>query len=86
MRWHRKLVTRRWDYSNCRGSIVYHICDTIVGHILKQQGIATAPDRKRHTSWATFLKAHWDVLAAIEFTTVEVWRKDRLVTGVAKCS
>ena len=32
------------------------------------------------TSWSTFLKAHWDVLAAIDFTTVEVWTKGGLVT------
>ena len=31
-------------------------------------------------SWSTFLKAHWDVLAAIDFTTVEVWTKNGLVT------
>ena len=29
-----------------------------------------APDRQRQTTWATFMKAHWDVLAAIDFTTV----------------
>jgi hypothetical protein len=27
------------------------------------------------TSWATFLKAHWPQLAAIDFPTVEVWTK-----------
>lgn len=27
-----------------------------------------------------FLKAHWDVIAAIDFTTVEVWTKNGLVT------
>jgi len=26
------------------------------------------------------LKAHWEVLAAIDFTTVEVWMKGGLVT------
>lgn len=39
-----------------------------------------APDRKRTGSWRTFLKAHWDVLAAVDFTTVEVWTKGGLVT------
>ena len=29
---------------------------------------------------AAFLKAHWNVLAAIDFTTVEVWTKGGLVT------
>src|ERR1022692_5160171 len=42
--------------------------------------IRPAPDRKRQTTWQTFLQAHWDVLAAIDFTTVEVWTKNGLVT------
>ena len=25
------------------------------------------------TTWQTFLKAHWDVLGAMDFTTMEVW-------------
>jgi hypothetical protein len=47
---------------------------------LKANGIEPAPERRRKTSWKTFLKAHWDVLAAIDFTTVEVWTKGGLVT------
>ena len=35
---------------------------------------------KRQTTWGTLLKAHWEVLAAIDFTTVEVWTKSGLVT------
>ena len=31
-------------------------------------------------SWTTFIKSHWDVLAAIDFTTVEVWTTSGLVT------
>jgi len=51
-----------------------------VGNILKKHGIEPAPERKRTTSWATFLKSHWDQLAAIDFTTVEVWTTSGLVT------
>ena len=36
--------------------------------------------RKRQTTWTTFIKAHWDMLAAIDFTTIEVWTKGGLVT------
>jgi transposase InsO family protein len=35
---------------------------------------------KRQTSWRTFLRAHWDVLAAIDFTTIAVWTRNGLVT------
>ena len=29
---------------------------------------------------ATFIKSHWDVLGAIDFTTIEVWSKGGLIT------
>jgi putative transposase len=51
----------------------YKISDTAIGNILKEHGIEPAPDRKRQTTWKTFLEAHWDVLAAIDFTPIEVW-------------
>ena len=72
-----------WGYDRIRGALAnvgYHISDTTVGNVLKHQGIEPAPDRKHQTTWTTFLKAHWDVLAAIDFTTVEVWTKGGLVT------
>ena len=72
-----------WGYDRIQGALAnvgYHISDQTVGSILKQHGIEPAPDRKRQTTWTTFLKAHWDVLAAIDFTTVEVWTTGGLVT------
>ena len=115
LRWHRKLVAEKWDYSKRRrkvgrpqlsedvvnlvlcfakenpmwgfdriadalGNLGHSICDQSVGNILRRHGIEPAPDRRRQTSWSTFIKAHWDVLAAIDFTTVEVWTKGGLVT------
>jgi putative transposase len=47
---------------------------------LKEQGIEPALQRKRQTTWHTFLKAHGDVLAAVDFTTVEIWSTKGLVT------
>ncbi len=41
-------------------------CDTVV------RCIEPAPERKRGTPWKTFLNAHWNVLAAIDFLNVEV--------------
>ncbi len=72
-----------WGFDRIQGELAkvgYPICDTTVSNILKAHGIEPAPTRKRTGSWATFLKAHWDVLAAIDFTTVEVWTKGGLVT------
>jgi transposase InsO family protein len=72
-----------WGYDRIQGALAnvgYHISDTTVANVLKRHGIEPAPDRKRQTTWRTFIKAHWDVLAAIDFTTIEVWTKGGLVT------
>jgi putative transposase len=72
-----------WGYDRIQGALAnlgHNISDQTVGNILKAHGIEPAPERKRHTTWKTFLKAHWDVLGAIDFTTIEVWTKGGLVT------
>ncbi len=72
-----------WGYDRIQGALAnlgHEISDQTVGNILKAHGIEPAPERKRQTTWKTFLKAHWDVLAAIDFTTVEVWTRGGLVT------
>lgn len=72
-----------WGYDRIQGALAnvgYNIRDSTVSNIPKAHGIEPAPSRKRTGSWETFLKAHWDVLAAIDFTTVEVWTKSGLVT------
>ncbi len=66
----RRQQTTRCQRSNPPQSIV----------VPNSVGIEPAPDRKRSTSWGTFLKAHWDSLAAIDFTTTEVWTQHGLVT------
>jgi putative transposase len=58
----------------------HEISDTAIGNILREHGIEPAPERKRQTTWKAFLEAHWDVLAAIDFTTIEVWTKNGLQT------
>ena len=110
LRWHRKLVAAKWDYTARRKTSVrpripeeatklilkfahekpswgYEriqgalanigptISDTSVRSIVKANGVEPAPVRKRSASWKTFLSAHWDVLAAIDCTIIEVWIK-----------
>lgn len=41
---------------------------------------ASSPVPQRPTSWQTFLKAHWGVIAAADFFTTEVWTRRGLVT------
>ncbi len=72
-----------WGYDRIAGALRnldHSVSDQSVGNILKDHGIEPAPTRERSTSWSTFIKAHWDVLAAIDFTTIEVWTKGGLVT------
>ena len=72
-----------WGYDRIQGGLAnlgHQVSDQTVGNILKEHGIEPAPDRNRQTSWKTFIRSHWDVLAAIDFTTVEVWIKGGLVT------
>ncbi|TWT84695.1 hypothetical protein CA13_61750 [Planctomycetes bacterium CA13] len=54
--------------------------DTTVGNNMKANGIEPARSRKHPGSWETFLKAHWDVTAAVDFTNVEAWTKVGLTT------
>ncbi len=71
-----------WGYDGFQGALANlgpTLSDATVGNILKKHGIEPAPDRQRQTTWQTFLQAHWDVLAAVDFTTVEVWTTNGLV-------
>jgi len=72
-----------WGYDRIQGALAnlgHDVSDQTIGNILKQHGIEPEPDRKRQTTWKTFIKSHWDVLGAIDFTTIEVWTKGGLVT------
>ena len=44
-----------------------------VRNILKEHGIVPAPERRKRIPWSTFLKSHWDSMAAADFFTVEIW-------------
>ena len=72
-----------WGYDRIQGALgesrARH-CVEHGGEHSQAHGIEPAPDRKRTTTWQTFLKAHWDCLAAIDFTTVEVWTRGGLAT------
>lgn len=72
-----------WGYDRIVGALAnlkHQISDQTVGNVLKAHGIDPAPERKRQTTWKTFVDSHWDVLGATDFTTIEVWTKGGLVT------
>jgi putative transposase len=72
-----------WGYDPIQGALAnlgHLISNTWVGSILKAHGVDPAPDRKRQSTWKSFLQAHWGVLASVDFTTIKVWTKGGLVT------
>ncbi|MCA9056516.1 MAG: hypothetical protein KDA75_21960 [Planctomycetaceae bacterium] len=64
----------------CWRDYEYHVADTTVGRVLAEHGIEPAPERQQTGAWSTFLKAHRETLAAIDFTTVEIWTSKGLAT------
>jgi len=67
-----------WGYRSIRDRLAnlrHRVSRSTIASVLKEHGIDPAPKRRRRTSWTTFIKAHWPSLAAIDFTTGEVWTK-----------
>jgi putative transposase len=72
-----------WGYdriADALDNVGHKLSSQTVANLLKAHGLEPAPNRRRTTSWVTFLKAHWDQLAALDFTTMEIWTKNGLVT------
>ena len=63
-----------WGYTRIRGALCnlgYEVGRTTIRRVLNEHGIEPAPERGKRTPWATFLKAHWGAIAAMDFFTVE---------------
>jgi hypothetical protein len=53
-----------WGYDRIQGALAnlgHIIVPNTVKNNLKRHGIEPAPEHEKFTSWATFLKSHWDV-------------------------
>ena len=48
----------------------------------EDNGIEPTPERHAHTRWSTFLKAHWQCLAATDFLSVEVCTIKKVERGI----
>jgi hypothetical protein len=71
-----------WGYTRIRGALKilgHEVARNTIKAILKNHGIAPAPERRTKTPWKAFLAAHWDALAAADFFTVEVLTMGGLV-------
>ncbi|NIW86590.1 MAG: DDE-type integrase/transposase/recombinase [Gammaproteobacteria bacterium] len=72
-----------WGYDRLQGALAnlgYSVSSSTIANILKRHGIEPAPERGNRTSWRSFLKAHWEVTAATDFFTIELWTPRGLVT------
>ena len=58
----------------------YEISDQTVGNVLRRHGLPPAPERKRTTTWAAFIRTHVALLAGTDFFTAEVLTLRGLVT------
>jgi putative transposase len=66
---------RSWGYDRIVGALAnlgHELSDQTVGNVLRRQGIPPAPERRRTTTWAEFVRAHLAVLVGTDFFTVEV--------------
>jgi putative transposase len=73
---------RTWGYTRIQGALQnlgHDIGRGTIAKVLKEAGVDPAPDRQKKTTWKEFLRAHWEVLAAADFFTVEVWTAAGLV-------
>jgi transposase InsO family protein len=72
-----------WGYDRIVGALAnlgHRVSDQTVGNILKRHGLGPAPERKRNTTWAQFIRRHKEVLWATDFFTAEVWTATGLTT------
>src|SRR5688572_20758348 len=64
-----------WGYDRIVGALTnlgHVVSDQTVGNILRRHGIAPAPKPSQTTTWKDFIRSHMDVLAGVDFFTVEV--------------
>jgi transposase InsO family protein len=63
-----------WGFTRIQGALAnlgHQVGRSTIRRILMEHGLEPAP--QRHLPWWTFLRAHWDAIAASDFFTVEVW-------------
>ena len=67
---------RGWGYTRIQGALAnlhHEVSRGTIATVLRDHGLEPAPDRLKKTTWTEFLKAQWDVLAAADFFTVDLW-------------
>jgi len=73
---------RSWGYTRIQGALAnlgHEVGRGTIAKTLRDLGLEPAPGRRRGTTWKEFLRAHWDVIAATDFFTVEIWTRSGLI-------
>jgi putative transposase len=74
---------RGWGYDRIAGALAnlgHEVSDQTVGNVLRRHGLLPAPERKRTSTWAAFVRTHLALLAGTDFFTAEVLTLRGLVT------
>ena len=58
----------------------HEVSDQTVGNVLRRHGIPPAPERKRRSTWAEFIRIHLALLAGTDISAAEV-----LMRGLVAC-
>src|SRR3954454_6100121 len=69
---------RDWGYRRIQGALSHlghKLARSTIASILERHGLEPAPERNRKTTWKEFLTRHWELIAAADFFTVEVWTR-----------
>jgi transposase InsO family protein len=67
---------RSWGYRRIQGALStlgHKLPRSTIADVLRRHGIEPAPERNKKTTWKEFLERHWELIAAADFFTVEVW-------------
>jgi putative transposase len=71
------IENRSWGYTRIEGALANlgnKVGRGTIVNVLREHGIDPSPERGKRTSWSTFLKAHWECIAATDFFTVKSFR------------
>lgn len=71
-----------WGYTRIQGvlrNLGREVGRGAVADILRTAGVEPAPERLNRPTLNEFLRTHWEVLAATDFFTVEIWTAVGLV-------
>ena len=73
MRWRKRIGAGDIAGFKAPSNLEHKLARSTIAAILARHGIEPAPERTRKTTWKEFLTQHWELIAATDFFTIEVW-------------